>query len=213
METSTRALHILHALQDLRPEQARSFLREAVSTLDAAELAALRRQLPAGMGPAATELLDPQMMPTVQRTFPMPWEYAPAQTAPTGPSTEQLIRAAVRPGKARTVALAVAGIAAGALLGLGLYRAALRPATPPLAPAPLAAAAATPSEPGASLDPVPLVALVPAAPPRPVHHAAAARTRPPAPQHHEPAHRTSQTVEAARPFPDSLQSALYGTRL
>jgi hypothetical protein len=133
---SPRVLDLLLALRELRPEQARTLLQEAMAVLDEAELAALRRQLPStelpmleagesvalarSPGPGQQLARQPnggqtQAAVTVMNRMPMPWEITDASfeaasapsPAPAPNNPKWLVPAAA--GASALIALAVFG--------------------------------------------------------------------------------------------------------
>lgn len=132
---STRIREVLGVLRDLKPGEARALLGEVVATLDAAELAALRKQLPVH-APALLAAGEPVELArfagasvqrlsdaaTVMNTAPMPWELdppvpptpepaKPARVSEAGIETGKIIRQALPPSPKRLYA-AIGALAA-----------------------------------------------------------------------------------------------------
>jgi len=127
-------------------------------------------------------LLDPQGMPTVQANFPQAWELEAARLRPRAPaltfSTQQVVRAALRPSRARSAVLVLLGVVGGVSASTFYRVKSAPPPEPTLAVAPPAPPAVqspprvAPAAPGPELAPL---ATAPRKAPSPKRSARAAR--------------------------------------
>ena len=164
---SDRVIQLLRTLRDLRPDQARAFLGQALRALDAAEQRSLQALLPPGLsspvasgatsaaGPRAesnTTPLPANEMPTIMNVFPMPWEMeTPAQV-----STAEFVRSVhPRTSKWKVLALSAAATFACFAVPLMLVRPASSAGAAHAGPAPVEAAADATPDPEQELVPLP----------------------------------------------------------